>query len=92
MTQAAVGTSYIQEIVARETASFLEQRGAGAGLPVDPVIRALFNPNLEAIRFNAIMDIINNVTILAIILVGAAVIREREHGTIEHLRDAGTAK
>jgi ABC-2 type transport system permease protein len=85
MTQAAVGTSYIQEIVTRETAGFLKQRGVTAGLPIDPVIRALFNPNLEAIRFNAIMDIINQVTILAIILVGAAVIREREHGTIEHL-------
>jgi ABC-2 type transport system permease protein len=31
------------------------------------------------------MELINNVTMLAIILTGAAVIREREHGTIEHL-------
>lgn len=85
MAQAGVGTSYIQEIVARETASFLKQRSADQALPIDLVIRALFNQNLEAIRFNTIMQIINNVTMLAIILVGAAVIREREHGTIEHL-------
>ncbi|TGU85016.1 hypothetical protein EN794_054070, partial [Mesorhizobium sp. M00.F.Ca.ET.151.01.1.1] len=35
--------------------------------------------------FGALMEIINNVTMLSIILTGAALIREREHGTIEHL-------
>ena len=63
----------------------MKQRGANQAVPIDPVIRALFNQNLEAIRFTASMGVINNVTILAIILVGAAVMREREHGTIEHL-------
>jgi len=85
VTQAAVGTAYIQEIIMRETASFLKQRGANPAVHIDPVIRALFNQNLEAIRFSASMGVINNVTILAIILVGAAVMRERERGTIEHL-------
>lgn len=85
MAQAGVGTAYIQEIVARETASFLKQQSSGQTPPIDLVTRALFNQNLEAIRFNTIMQIINNVTMLAIILVGAAVIRERERGTIEHL-------
>jgi ABC-2 type transport system permease protein len=85
VSQAAVGTAYIQEIIARETASFLKSRGQDLALPVEPVIRALFNENLEAIRFTASMGVINNVTILAIVLVGAAVMRERERGTIEHL-------
>ncbi len=31
------------------------------------------------------MQIVTNITILSIVLVGAAVIREREHGTLEHL-------
>jgi ABC-2 type transport system permease protein len=44
-----------------------------------------FNPNLEKSWFGALMEIINNVTMLSIILTGAALIREREHGTIEHL-------
>jgi ABC-2 type transport system permease protein len=48
-------------------------------------IRARFNPNLESSWFTAIMELINNVTMMALILSGAAVIREREHGTIEHL-------
>jgi len=32
-----------------------------------------------------VMGIINNVTMLAIIMSGAAIIREREHGTMDHL-------
>ena len=44
-----------------------------------------FNPNLTQAWFGALMEIINNVTMLSIILTGAALIREREHGTIEHL-------
>jgi ABC-2 type transport system permease protein len=85
VAQAAVGTAYIQEIIMRETASFLKQRGANTAVPVEPVIRALFNQNLEPIRFTASMGVINQLTILAIVLVGAAVMRERERGTIEHL-------
>jgi len=85
VAQAAVGTAYIQQIIARETADFLHQHGATQAVPIEPVIRALFNQNLEAIRFSASMGIINNVTILAVILAGAAVMRERERGTIEHL-------
>ena len=85
VSQAAVGTAYIQEIISREAADFLHHHGANEVVPIEPVIRALFNQNLEAIRFNASMDIIMNVTMLGIVLVGAAVMREREHGTIEHL-------
>ncbi len=85
IAQAGVGTAYIQEIVTQETAHFLKRGDSDTLLPVTPAVRALFNPNLEAISFSASMGVINNVTILATILVGAAVMREREHGTIEHL-------
>ncbi len=84
-SQAGVGTAYIQQIIARETASYLKHDRAETLVPVNTVIRAMFNPNLEALTFTSSMGVINNVTILAIILVGAAVMREREHGTIEHL-------
>ena len=84
MTLAGNGTSYIQTIVATELSRFL-QRDSGADIPIDLAIRARFNPNLESSWFTAIMQIINNVTMLSMILAGAAVIREREHGTIEHL-------
>src|SRR3546814_141672 len=45
----------------------------------------LFNPQLNKSWFGAIMQVINNVTMLSIVLTGAALIREREHGTVEHL-------
>ena len=85
MTQAGVGASYIEEIVLDVTLAWLNERGIEAQLPVRPVVRAFFNPNLESIRFQAVMALVENITMISILLVGAAVIREREHGTIEHL-------
>lgn len=85
MTQAGIGTGYVGEIVNGEIERFLELRGLPAGAPVSFTVRAFFNPNLEDERHMAVMEIVNNVCMLSIILVGAAVVREREHGTIEHL-------
>jgi ABC-2 type transport system permease protein len=85
MTEAAVGEGYIASIVQQETRSFLQSRGIESQLPVAVVTRAFFNPNLESVWFHAIDAILENVTMLSILLVGAAVIRERERGTIEHL-------
>jgi ABC-2 type transport system permease protein len=47
--------------------------------------RARFNVNYEQSWFVAINQVINNISVLAIFLTGAAVLREREHGNIEHL-------
>lgn len=85
MTLAGNGTGYIQSIVAAEVATFLQQPPDAMRSPVVLIQRARFNPNLESSWFMAIMQIINNVTMLSMILAGAAVIREREHGTIDHL-------
>ncbi len=85
MTQAFTGSGYIQQIVAGEVAEFLQRYRGAATLPVSLNLRMRFNPNLEQAWFGSLMEIINNVTMLSIILTGAALIREREHGTIEHL-------
>lgn len=85
MTQAAVGGGYVESIVQQETAGYLQSRGIDSQLPVTAVSRAFFNPNLEGVWYNAINALLQNVTMLSILLVGAAVIRERERGTIEHL-------
>ena len=61
------------------------RRYQGTSTPVDLAIRARFNPELDKMWFGAVMKLIDNVTLLAIILTGAALIRERERGTIEHL-------
>ncbi|MDN6631949.1 MAG: ABC transporter permease [Enterobacterales bacterium] len=85
MSQAFLGNSYIQNIVNDEVSEFMARYRAGSALPVDLEVRARFNPNLDQSWFGAVMAIINNITMLAIILTGSALIREREHGTIEHL-------
>jgi ABC-2 type transport system permease protein len=85
MTQAAVGGGYVASIVQQETSAYLQSRGIDSQLPIRGVTRAYFNPNLESVWFKAVDAILENVTMLSILLVGAAVIRERERGTIEHL-------
>ncbi|MFD4837196.1 ABC transporter permease [Achromobacter sp. NPDC058515] len=85
MSQAFTGSSYIQQIITDEINEFVRRYRAPAELPVDLAVRMRFNPNLTQAWFGALMEIINNVTMLSIILTGAALIREREHGTIEHL-------
>jgi len=85
MSQAFTGSSYIQQMVLGEVDEFLQHHRGVVIPPVDLALRMRFNPNLEQAWFGSLMEVINNVTMLAIILTGAALIREREHGTIEHL-------
>ncbi|MDX9839148.1 MAG: hypothetical protein C0607_11285 [Azoarcus sp.] len=84
-SQAQTGAGYIQNIVADEVRAFVQGHRAVAVQPVELVPRTMFNPNLNNSWFAAVTAIINNVTMLGILLTGAALIREREHGTIEHL-------
>jgi ABC-2 type transport system permease protein len=85
MTQAFSGSGYIQNIVTSEVAGFGATDAAGAGATVGLTLRARFNPELNQMWFASVMNVINNVTMLSIILTGTALIREREHGTVEHL-------
>jgi len=85
MSQAFTGSGYIQQMVLGEVNEFVQRYRGSAAPPVDLALRARFNPNLEQSWFGGLMEIINNVTMLSIILTGAALIREREHGTLEHL-------
>ncbi len=85
MSQAFTGSNYIQQIVSDEINEFVRRYRKPTELPVELAVRMRFNPNLTQAWFGSLMEIINNVTMLSIILTGAALIREREHGTIEHL-------
>ena len=85
MSQAFIGATYIKSIALGEVNEYLTGQRAGADLPIRLVPRVRYNPNLTGVWFGGVMEVINNVTMLTIILVGAAFIREREHGTIEHL-------
>ncbi len=85
MTQAFTGGGYVQQIVSAEITEFVQRYRGSAALPVDLALRARFNPTLDKSWFGGLNQIISQITMLSIILTGAALIREREHGTIEHL-------
>lgn len=85
MTQAGVGQAYIAQIFSREIDSFLKRSPAASLMPARPVLNVMFNPNGESEWYMPVMEVGNMITLLSLVLVGAAVIRERERGTIEHL-------
>ncbi|MCW5738240.1 MAG: ABC transporter permease [Enhydrobacter sp.] len=85
MSQAFAGSGYVQSIVAGEIDSFLRRYRANEAAPIELAMRVRFNPSLTVAWFSAVIEVVNNVTMLSIILTGAALIREREHGTIDHL-------
>jgi len=85
MSQAFIGALYIYNIVTAEVGDFVRRRVIEGAPQIALVTRVKFNPNLDGIWFGGVMKIIDNITLLSVILAGAAVIREREHGTLEHL-------
>jgi ABC-2 type transport system permease protein len=85
MSQAFTGSGYIQQIATDQVNEFVRRYRSVVIPPVDLALRARFNPALIPSWFGSLMEIINQVTMLSIILAGAALIREREHGTVEHL-------
>jgi len=85
MQQAGIGAGYIRSIITQRVSTFLKRTDATADKPVELVVRKLFNPNGLSSWFKSIVAIINQITLLTVVLTGAAVIREREHGTLEHL-------
>jgi ABC-2 type transport system permease protein len=85
MVQAGLGANYAQQIITTEINEFLSLAEGRSATPVNLVVRIAFNPNVNTAWFTSVMGILNSVTMLAIILAGAAVVREREHGTMDHL-------
>jgi ABC-2 type transport system permease protein len=72
MVQAGLGSGYAQQIITTEITDFLSN---SEGVPLSTVnldVRIAFNPNVTTAWFTSVMGIINNVTMLAIILAGAA--------------------
>jgi ABC-2 type transport system permease protein len=85
MMQAGIGSGYALQIVNGEVAQFVTRTEVAPRPTVNLAVRIAFNPNVTTSWFMSIMAIITNITMLAIILAGAAIIREREHGTMDHL-------
>lgn len=85
MSQAGIGANYLQQIFSAEIDEFVRGRRQEAPQAVTQVVRIAFNPNLQMPWFMGPMMIVNSITLLSIVLTGAALIREREQGTLEHL-------
>jgi ABC-2 type transport system permease protein len=85
MIQAGLGSGYAQQIIDSEIAGFLSRAEPVPSSPVNLAIRIAFNPNVTTAWFTSVMGIIGSINMLAIILAGAALVREREHGTLDHL-------
>ena len=83
--QAGIGSGYVQQIILAETTRYLTRTDRVAPDAVALTIHLAFNPNATPGWFSSVIGIINNVSMLAILLCGAAVIRERERGTMDHL-------
>jgi ABC-2 type transport system permease protein len=85
MMQAGLGANYLNTIIQREVANFVES-ASQSGVPhVAVQIRAAYNQGLIGAWFTGTMGMLNNITMLSVLLSGAALLREREHGTLEHL-------
>jgi ABC-2 type transport system permease protein len=85
VAQAFNGMTYIENVIVNYVTEFITGREGLMGVPLKMVTRARFNPNLKSSWFSSVMQVINNLTLLTVILTGAALIREREQGTVEHL-------
>jgi ABC-2 type transport system permease protein len=79
------GMTYIQNVIINYVSDFVTGREGLMGVPVKIATRAMFNPNLKSMWFTGVMQVISNLTMITVILTGAALIREREQGTVEHL-------
>jgi ABC-2 type transport system permease protein len=85
MMEAGIGSGDAVAIINAEVNEFVARTELSPPPTVNLAIRIAFNPNLSTAWFQGVMGIITNITLLAIILAGAAIIREREHGTMDHL-------
>jgi ABC-2 type transport system permease protein len=83
--QAFNGMTYIQNVIIGYVTDFITRREGITAAPAKVVTKVKFNPNLKSSWFTSVMQIISNLTMITVMLTGAALIREREQGTVEHL-------
>ena len=83
--QAFNGMTYIQNVIMNYVTDFISGREGLTTAPLKMVTQVKFNPNLTSRWFTSVMGIVSNLTMITVMLTGAALIREREQGTVEHL-------
>ncbi|RWR09979.1 ABC transporter permease [Paenirhodobacter populi] len=84
VAHAGNGAAFMSQMLGQEITRYFSP-SAVDGSQIDVVFRSFYNPNLTSKWFTSVMQLMNSITILTLILAGASLIREREHGTIEHV-------
>ena len=89
-TSATIAGAHIQTIANGYSVELLARRWRATGHPasvpqIDARIRVEYNPNLLETWFSSLLEVLNQVTMVSMLVAAAAMVREREHGTVEHL-------
>ncbi len=88
-TSATIAGAHIARIAGDYGVELLARRlgaaGRGGVPQVDARLRVEYNPNLVEAWFAGLLEVMNQVTMIGMLLAAAAMVREREHGTVEHL-------
>ena len=85
LMQAGLGATDIANIFQQEVLRFATRSDKPLSYNPTLEVRSAFNQALESSWFTGTMGLITNITMLSVLLAGAALVREREHGTLEHL-------
>ncbi|WP_374357643.1 ABC transporter permease [Chitinimonas sp.] len=87
--QGFLAASYVNRVVSRlaiETGLARLGAGSGGSLPmVENRVRAWYNPNQDDAWFMSLSQLLNIITVFAILLPASAAVREKERGTVEQL-------
>ncbi|TCP97274.1 ABC-2 type transport system permease protein [Cricetibacter osteomyelitidis] len=83
MTQAGAGSTMLVGYINQTIQEFLQLPSGKE--PIKSVVNVLYNPNAASEYFVPPMKIGDMLSLMVLILTGAAIIRERERGTLEHL-------
>ena len=88
---ATIATAYLAQIAGDYSLEVLEKqerftRSAFENLPIiDERLRVEFNPNVLSSWFTSLLELLNMFTMVSLLLTAAAMVREKEYGTLEQL-------
>ena len=82
---ARLGINYLTKIINQEINTYLLGSHKSADPPIKVNTRVMYNPNNENSWFMGVVLLTHMITLLSIILPAAALIKEKERGTVEHL-------
>jgi len=88
---ATIAAAYVAQIAGDYSLEILERQGRFTrmvfeNLPViDERVRVEFNPNILSSWFTSLLELLNMFTMVSLLLTAAAMVREKEYGTLEQL-------